>query len=111
MIQQMNLWDDSFQAIKEGWKTIEMRLNDEKRSLIKINDKIEFTNNKTNETMLCKVINIFCYSNFEELYKRHNKLSIGYKEDEIAKPEDMLVYYSMEEIKNYGVLGIEIEVL
>ena len=46
----MNLWDDSFQAIKEGWKTIEMRLNDEKRSLIKINDKIEFTNNKTNET-------------------------------------------------------------
>ena len=68
MIHQMNLWDDSFQAIKEGWKTIEMRLNDEKRSLIKINDKIEFTNNKTNETMLCKVINIFCYSNFEELY-------------------------------------------
>ena len=56
MIHQMNLWDDSFQAIKEGWKTIEMRLNDEKRSLIKINDKIEFTNNKTNETIIISLI-------------------------------------------------------
>ena len=37
----MNLWDDSFQAIKEGWKTIEMRLNDEKRSMIKVDDIIE----------------------------------------------------------------------
>ena len=24
MTHHMNLWDDSFQAIKEGWKTIEM---------------------------------------------------------------------------------------
>ena len=47
----MNLWNDSFIAIKEGWKTIEMRLNDEKRSLIKIDDKIEFTNTFTLETM------------------------------------------------------------
>ncbi len=26
MIYNMNLWDDSFQAIKGKWKTIEMRL-------------------------------------------------------------------------------------
>ena len=99
MIHQMNLWDDSFQAIKEGWKTIEMRLNDEKRSLIKINDKIEFTNTKTNETILCKVINIFCYSNFEELYKNHDKLSIGYKEDEVANYSDMYKYYAKDKIE------------
>ena len=48
---------------------------------------------------------------FENLYLNHSKVSIGYKEDENAKPDDMLVYYSMEEIKNYGVLGIEIKVL
>lgn len=35
MKHEMKLWDDSFNAIKEKWKTIEMRLNDEKRSLIK----------------------------------------------------------------------------
>ena len=33
MIHYMNLWDDSFQAIKEGWKTIEMGLFDEKRAI------------------------------------------------------------------------------
>ena len=44
MTHHMNLWDDSFQAIKEGWKTVEMRLNDEKRSIISIGDIIEFTN-------------------------------------------------------------------
>lgn len=111
MIHQMNLWDDSFQAIKEGWKTIEMRLNDEKRSLIKINDKIEFTNTKNNETILCKVINIFCYSNFEELYKNHDKLSIGYKEDEVANYSDMYKYYAKDKIDKYGVLGIQIEMI
>lgn len=37
----MRLEEDSFQAIKEGRKTIEMRLNDEKRSLIKEGDSIQ----------------------------------------------------------------------
>lgn len=52
MIHQIKLWDNSFKVIKEEWKTIEMGLNDEKRLLIKINDKIEFTNTNTNESML-----------------------------------------------------------
>lgn len=47
----MNLWDDSFQAIKEGWKTVEMRLNDEKRSVISAGDIIEFTNTTIQEKM------------------------------------------------------------
>ncbi len=54
MIHYMNLWDDSFQAIKEGWKTIEMRLFDEKRAIISVNDTIEFTNTKTKEKMDCR---------------------------------------------------------
>ena len=55
MTHYMNLWDDSFQAIKEGWKTIEMRLNDEKRSMIKVDDIIEFTNTSTQEKLSSKV--------------------------------------------------------
>ena len=109
MIHKMNLWNDSFIAIKEGWKTIEMRLNDEKRSKIKIGDEIEFTNVKTNELLICKVTNLFKYKNFEELYNDHNKISIGYTENEIAKPDDMLMYYSKEDIEKYGVLGIELK--
>ena len=29
IMHKMNLWNDSFEAIKDGWKTIEMRLNAE----------------------------------------------------------------------------------
>ena len=98
-MHKMNLWNDSFKAIKDGWKTIEMRLNDEKRSKIKIGDEIEFTNVKTNELLICKVTNLFKYKNFEELYNDHNKISIGYTENEIANPDDMLMYYSKEDIE------------
>ena len=108
MKHKMNLWNDSFEAIKDGWKTIEMRLNDEKRSKIEIGDEIEFTNTETNEVLTCEVINIYKYSSFVELYKNHNKISIGYKDDEIANPNDMLMYYSRDNIDKYGVLGIEI---
>ena len=108
MKHKMNLWNDLFEAIKDGWKITEMRLNDEKRSKIEIGDEIEFTNTETNEVLICEVIKIYKYINFEELYQNHNKISIGYREDEIANPNDMLMYYSKDNIDKYGVLGIEI---
>lgn len=107
----MNLHHEPFISIKSGEKTIEMRLNDEKRALIKVNDNIVFKNNETNEEIKVLVINIYRYESFEELYKHHDKVSIGYKKDEIARPEDMLVYYSKEKIEKYGVLGIEIKLV
>ena len=107
----MKLWNDSFEAIKNKNKTIEMRLNDEKRSNIKIGDIIEFTNTMTLEKLKVKVDNIYKYANFEELYKHHDKISIGYKEEEIADPNDMLMYYKKEDVEKYGVLGIGIKLL
>ena len=59
MIHYLNLHDAPFQSIKNKLKTIEMRLNDERRKLINVGDIIVFTNNVTNETMSCKVINIY----------------------------------------------------
>lgn len=110
MIHYMNLWDDSFMAIKEGWKTVEMRLNDEKRAIIHEDDTIEFTNTATEEKIQCRVLKVYHYSDFYELYNHHSKESIGYKEDEAANPEDMLLYYTKEQIDKYGVVGIEIAV-
>ncbi len=110
MTHKMNLWNDSFLKIKNKTKTIEMRLCDEKRSLISIGDVIEFVNTKTSEILKCVVINLYKYENFYELYKHHNKISIGYSENEIANPIDMLTYYSDENIKKYGVVGIEVSV-
>ena len=46
MKHKMNLQNDSFEAIKDGWKTIEMRLDDEKKSKIEIGDELEFLKHK-----------------------------------------------------------------
>lgn len=111
MIHKMKLQDDPFSKIKNKTKTIEMRLNDEKRKNIKINDIIEFTNVLTNEKLYVKVTNLYYYKDFNELYKRHDNISIGYLENEDANPNDMEKYYSKDEIKIYGVVGIEIRVI
>ena len=111
MIHEMKLNAQPFTLIKAGKKTVEMRLHDEKRALIKIGDQIRFIHNDTGEVLSCKVVGLYPYDSFEMLYLHHDKLSIGYEEDERANPEDMLVYYSAEKIARYGVLGIGIEVL
>ena len=61
--------------------------------------------------MLVEIENLYHCSSFDELYKHFDKVSMGYKEDEIADPKDMEEYYSKEEQKKYGVLGIEVRKL
>ena len=104
----MKLWPSPFNNIKNNTKTVELRLNDEKRRQIKVNDFISFTNVETDEKILVKVNKISKFKNFEDLYNNYNKIELGYKEDEIANPSDMLNYYSKKDIKKYGVLAIEI---
>ena len=43
MKYNMKLNNEPFNLIKNGTKTVELRLNDEKRKLLNIGDKIEFT--------------------------------------------------------------------
>ena len=105
----MKLNNGPFKNIKNGTKTIELRLNDEKRQLLKIKDLIEFTNRETLEQLLVEIENLYHYPSFEELYKHFDKVAMGYKEDEEANPKDMEEYYSKEEQGKYGVLGIEIK--
>ena len=109
MKHEMKLNNGPYINIKNGTKTIELRLNDEKRQLLKIKDLIEFTNIETLEQMLVEIRNLYYYPSFDELYKHFNKVSMGYKEDEIADPRDMEKYYSKEKQEKYGVLGIEVK--
>ena len=109
-MHEMRLHNSPFKLIKNGTKTIEMRLNDEKRQLIKVGDSIKFINRVTEEEMVTLVKGLYHYESFDELYKHFDKVSIGYSEDEEANPDDMSQYYSKEDILKYGVVGIEIEV-
>ena len=111
MKHEMKLNNEPFECIKNGTKTIELRLNDEKRKLLTVGDYIEFTNRATNEKLLVEVIDLFKYNSFEELYKHFNKIEMGYSINEEANPKDMENYDSKEEQEKYGVLGIKIKKL
>ncbi len=109
MKYKMKLKSEPFIKIANGNKTIELRLNDEKRQLLKIGDTIEFTNLENGETLCVQIKELIKYPSFEELYKHVDKLSIGYQKDEPANPNDMDKYYSKEEQQRYGVVGIKIK--
>ena len=109
MMHKMKLKKSPFELIKSGTKTIELRLNDEKRQLIKVGDLIEFTNIITNETLTVKVINLYYFDSFKELYKNFDKIDLGYRKDEEASYTDMEQYYSKEKQEKYGVVGIHVE--
>lgn len=107
----MHLKEEPFNSIKNGTKTIEMRLFDEKRQQLKIGENIKFINNKTNEELLTQIVNLHKFNSFEELYKNFDKIKLGYKEREVAKSSDMLKYYPQSEQQKYGVVGIEIKLI
>jgi len=111
MQHRMKLWDVPFKSIKQGTKTIEMRLYDEKRKQIKVNDIIEFTNAETGEVIYAQVLALHLYPTFDELYKNFPKENLGYQPHAIAHPNDMTKFYEQEEINQFGVVGIEIKTM
>ena len=96
--------------MEEGYKTIEMRLNDEKRRLLSIGDFIIFTHTEDkNKSLLTIIKDLKQYPNFKKLYEdTPNKLDLGYLEDETPHYEDMYDYYSKERIDKYHVLAIHL---
>ena len=106
---EMNLCDGPFQAIKEGFKDIEMRLFDEKRADLEVGDVIIFTNLATGEKLSRTVIALAPFDSFETLYAAFPKSRLGYRDDEDASPKDMEQYYPAEKIAKYGPLAIFLE--
>jgi ASC-1-like (ASCH) protein len=100
-----------FVAISKGKKRIEMRLYDEKRRLLKIGDYISFSDKESgDEPCLCEVTSLHIARNFEDLYAFFPRKNVlGYQQNEKADPQDMLAYYSEDQIKRSGVIGIGIK--
>ena len=111
MKHKMKLNDWPFNLINNGSKTIELRLNDEKRQLLKENDIIYFKNILTQEIIKVRVIKLYQYDSFKELYKYIDKVSLGYKKEDKISYKDMEKYYSKEKGKKYGVVAIKFELL
>jgi len=105
----MKLNSGPYEKIDNGTKTVELRLYDEKRQLLKVNDYIEFTNCEDQRKLLVLIEDLKVYKNFDELYKNFDKVSIGYNEEDIANPDDMRQYYTDDEQEKYGVIAIKIK--
>ena len=112
MTHQMNLNAAPFEMIEQGIKTIELRLWDERRSLLRVGDEIVFVHTENPERILrTRVLALHRFSSFEELYRNLPLTKCGYTEEDVATadPSDMDVYYSKEKQAQYGVVGIEIQ--
>ena len=107
MLHKMKLNENPFERIKNGEKTIEFRLYDEKRQQIKIGDKIEFSKlPDLQEKLLVDVVELYRENTFEKLFR---KIYLD-EEEIIRKTKSMHQYYSPEKKKEYGVLGIKIKI-
>ena len=109
MLHQMKLRLSPFEKIKNGSKTIEMRLFDEKRQKVRTGDFIEFTCLDDGKLKLqARVTALHQYSSFAELYAALPKEKLGYKSADTPDPNHMDDYYTRADQEKYGVLGIEL---
>lgn len=113
MTHEMKLQPKYFEYILNGTKRIELRLNDEKRQLIKIGDTIKFIKEpELQENFEAKVIGLLNYSSFIELFKDFNISVLA----DISMTKDELLnvlqeFYTPEKQEKYGVLGIKLDLI
>ena len=114
MTHYMNLQPKPFFMIACKKKIFELRLYDEKRKLLAPNDLIIFSNTKSpEETLTVRVKKLHIFPSFDDLYKSLPLELCGYLPNELisASPKDMEEYYTPALQAQYGVVGIEIEVI
>ena len=110
----MRLNAQPFEMIKKGEKTIELRLYDEKRKSVQKGDEIEFIHSDDeNRRIRCVVLALHVFPSFRELYENLPLLKCGYTLENVSSAcfEDMEQYYSADEQKKYGVVGIELKIV
>lgn len=109
----MKLRPVPFGQIAAGSKTIEARLYDDKRQLVRLGDEIQFTNTDTDERVLASVVGLLRYASFEAMFARQGVQPFGFTHDDDpqAAAEMMQQYYRHADELQHGVLGIQIELV
>lgn len=114
MLHEMRLHPEPFELIKAGRQTIETRLYDDKRKLMKVGDRIVFLKRpECTEQLIAVVVELSIFNSFKDLFQSIDKLQFGYSENDTLEDQIkcMRKYYSEDEEKEYGVIGIHIEVI
>lgn len=109
MLHELRLQNEPFHNIRRGIKKVETRLRDEKRQHIHIWDTIIFIHREYPEQKIeTRVIDLFFYPTFNEMFQDlHTQYRSWYTRNELEN--SMTQYYSPEDEKKYGVVGIKIE--
>ncbi len=113
MEHKIKLQPQYYNYILYGTKRIEIRLYDEKRQQIKIGDTIIFLKEPDlNESFKAKVTGLLRYNSFEDVFKDFDTSILS---DKSMTKKDLInvleQFYTKEKQKQYGVLGIRIELI
>lgn len=110
MIHDMKLNEKPFNNIDKGIKKIELRLYDDKRAKINLNDYIIFHKTTDSSQILkVKVTGLLRYNSFKDLFNFIDFNICGPASNLSEKLDNIHKIYSIEEEKKYGILAIHIE--
>ena len=108
-------WDlnpSPLQAFRQGNKSVELRLFDEKRRQLKLGDLIRFKSTENpNDTLLVQVVGLTRFPSFKEVYAAYRPEEIGYPAGSRPDYHDMEAYYSPERIAQYGAYAIAVRLV
>lgn len=112
MEYEMKLKPVYFEKIKAGEKIYEIRLNDEKRQLLKIGDTLLFKKEPDlTESLQTIIVDLIYFKSFSEMLETLPADKIGFKD--YSKQEIENVYhkfYSVEDELKYGVVAIKLKI-
>lgn len=111
MEMKVHLHSDVFDIVKNGKKDIEVRINDEKRRLLKLGDTLVFLRRPNDdEEIRAKVVGLEYYDYFETLVDHYDMERIylsGYTKEQYLN--EMKRFYTLEEQEQNGVVAIIFE--
>ena len=106
----MKLTPENFEQLKSGHKTIESRLNDEKRKALRVGERIEFAKLPELQTsIIVEIVSLDTYKNFSELYAAGHEAVLGTTQQEYLKR--IHEYYTKQEEDKYGVVAIGVKLV
>lgn len=113
MIHEMKLRPQYYEYILNGTKRIELRLNDEKRSKIRIGDTIIFKKEpELTNSFKAEVVDLLYYSSFASLFGDY---PVEVLADKSVTKKELLetleTFYTKSNQEKYGVVGIKIKLL
>lgn len=113
MKHTLKLQPEYYNYVLNGTKRIEVRLYDDKRKQINLGDIITiYKEPDLKESLNVRVIGLLRYSSFEDMFKDYDISILADKSTTKEKLlSDLEKYYTKEKQKQYGVLGIRIELI